>query len=62
MSESQKDKFCRHVYEHVPTTYGNCSICGKPAHNIDWSLYMKQRQEHREKYGILYNKMEWWSI
>jgi hypothetical protein len=54
--------YCKHVYEYVTITYGNCSSCGQPAHQIDWELLAKQRKEHRDKYGLLYIKAEWWSI
>ena len=51
---------CEHVYRNV--NQNPCPICDGETHEVDWNLYMKQRAEHREKHGILYNKMEWWSI
>lgn len=54
------NKFCKHVYQDVE--FDPCEYCGRDSHKINWDLYMKQRKDHRDKYGILYNKMEWWSI
>jgi len=53
-------KYCQHIYRSVGQD--PCPFCGGDSHEVDWKLYMKQRAEHREKYGILYNVIGWWSI
>lgn len=53
---------CKHVYEYVSTIDGNCSLCGQPAHQIDWEIMAKEREAHREKYGWFHNTGTWWSI
>ena len=51
---------CQHVYRNVGQN--PCQYCGRDTHEIDWERSRKEREAHREKYGILYNKTEWWSI
>ena len=51
---------CQHVYRNVGQN--PCPYCGGETHEIDWDRSKKEREAHRAKYGILYNKTEWWSI
>jgi hypothetical protein len=52
---------CLHVHE--VTNVGECTTCGKPTHDIDWSLTKEEQEKHREIHGYFYNNPStWWSI